>query len=102
MGLKKEYSQDKKICKVTFTIQKEIAKNFGKISLLGDFNNWDPKANIFAETGADGEYIAVIELPAGNKYRFRYLADGVHWFNENEADDEELNDFGSKNSVLKV
>ncbi|NOX17203.1 MAG: glycoside hydrolase family 13 [Chlorobi bacterium] len=102
MGLKKEYSKNQKICKVTFSIPKEIADNFGQISLVGDFNHWDPAANLFAETKSSGEYVSAVELSAENKYRFRYLADGVHWFNENEADDEEQNDFGSKNSVLVV
>ena len=47
MALKKQFSRNGKECKVTFTLPKEIMSNFSKISLVGDFNNWDPDVNLF-------------------------------------------------------
>jgi hypothetical protein len=47
MAIKKEYSKDKSVCKVTFSLPREVAMQFDEIAIVGDFNNWDPKANLF-------------------------------------------------------
>ncbi len=102
MAIRKEYSKNKEVCKVTFVLPRDIARNFKTVSLVGDFNEWNPDANKFAETEKNGDYSVTIELPAGKKYQFRYLADGVHWFNEEEADGEIQTYVGSYNSVLEL
>lgn len=103
MAIKKEYSQNNAECKVIFSLSKDLAENFNKISVIGDFNNWNPDMNLFSESESDGSYTATIFLPAHTSYQFRYLGDGVNWFNEPDADDEVDSYFeGFKNSVLKV
>ncbi len=102
MALKKEFSKNGELCKVTFIIPKEIARNFKTISLVGDFNEWNPEANLFSEKEKNGDFSVTLELPANKKYQFRYLADGVQWFNEEEADGEEITYVGSYNSVLQT
>lgn len=103
MSIKKEYSQNNAECKVTFILNKELAENFKKISVIGDFNNWNPDINLFSESESDGSYTATIFLPSNTSYQFRYLGDGVNWFNEPEADGEVDSYFkGFTNSVLKV
>jgi hypothetical protein len=103
MAIKKEYSRDKKICRVTFTLPKEICENFDEISVVGDFNNWDTHHHKFTQRNSDGSSSIEIELEAGNEYKFRYLCDGQIWLNEPEADAETITHFGdSKNSVLII
>lgn len=103
MAIKKEYSQNKAECKVTFTLSKDLADNFKRISVLGDFNNWNPDMDLFSESESDGSYTATIILQANYTYQFRYLGDGVNWFNETDADDEVDSYFqGFKNSVVNV
>jgi hypothetical protein len=68
MALKKEYSRDGGECKVTFTLPKEIMSNFSKISLVGDFNNWDPDVNLITENQADGSYSVEVILPSEHDY----------------------------------
>ena len=103
MAIKKEYSRGKKSCKVTFSIPKELGNKFEVISLVGDFNNWDPNTNIFTEIETDGTYSTTLVLPSGKHYQFRYLGDGVHWFNDDDADNEVEAYFeGSKNSVIVI
>lgn len=98
MPIKKEYSKDKATCKVTFTLPKEIAEQFDEVSLVGDFNNWDHKSNLFTKTNNT----ITIELEASKEYQFRYCGNGV-WLNESEADKHVLNPFGdSENSVIIV
>ena len=96
MAIKKEYSKDKVTCKATFTLPKEIAEQFEEVALVGDFNNWDHKANLFTKK----KNVITIELEAGKEYQFRYCGGGV-WLNESEADKHVLNPFGdSENSVV--
>ncbi len=98
MALKKEYSKDKAVCKVTFTLPKEIADKFDEVALVGDFNNWDHKANLFTK-----EINSItVELKTGKEYQFRYCGNGV-WLNESEADKHIINPFGdSENSVIII
>jgi len=101
MAIKKRYSSNQAECKVTFILAKEFADNFHTICLVGDFNNWNHDKNIFTETEADGSHSATIILPTNTSFQFRYLADGVHWFNEADADSEVESYFeGFKNSVI--
>jgi hypothetical protein len=103
MSIKREYSQNKAECKVVFILSKDFAKKFNKISVVGDFNNWSIEKNIFAETEVDGSFSATIILSTNKSYQFRYLGDGVNWFNETDAD-KEVNSYfeGSKNSVIII
>jgi len=100
MAIKKEYSKDKTACKVTFTLPKEIAEQFDEVALVGDFNNWDIKANLFS-TVKEGLRSVSVELETNKEYKFRYLADGQVWLNESDADKHVPTPFGdSENSVI--
>jgi len=101
MAIKKTYSQDKKVCQVNFTLPKEVCENFQEVSVVGDFNNWDPKANKFSQKNQNGSSSIELVLETGKEYQFKYLCDGHIWLNEPEADKECLTYFGNaKNSVL--
>lgn len=103
MAIEKKYSADKKNCRIAFTIPKEVGENFNEISLVGDFNSWDPDKNGFSKNNADGSFISEIELDAGKEYQFRYLCDGTTWLNEPDADKQEATSFGdSENSVIVI
>lgn len=103
MAIKKEYSKDKKVCRVTFTVPKEICENFKEISIVGDFNNWDPHKNKFSHKLSDGSMSIELVLETGKEHQFRYLCDGQTWLNESEADAEVLTNYGdSKNSVIVI
>ena len=79
------------------------AENVREIQVVGDFNNWDPDKNLFTENQTDGSYSVEVILPSEQEYQFRYLWDGVQWFNEPEADKQVDTYFaGSKNSVIKI
>lgn len=97
--LKKSYSKTGKSCRVTFkTDVLEEAKN---VSLLGDFNEWDPKTHCL-KPRKDGSFSLTVSLDAGKDYRFRYLVDGSNWTNETEADKLVPNQFGSRDSLITV
>lgn len=71
-----------------------------RVSVVGDFNNWDPVATPLAKRGETLR--ASVSLDIGRRYAFRYLADGGRWFNDDEADDYQGNDFGGSDSVLDL
>ena len=71
-----------------------------RIFLVGDFNNWDMAITPFAQ-GRDGIWQAVMDLPVGRDYEFRYLVDGM-WQTDLHADGWTANAFGSQNSIVSA
>ncbi len=58
----------------------------GPVSVVGDFNGWDPYAHPM-RLGDDGRYSVTIAIPQGEAFAFRYLADGGRWFDDDHADE---------------
>lgn len=98
--LKKTYAKNGKSCRVTFKIDGEDA-GAEKIAVLGDFNEWDPKAHLLKQR-KDGTFSVTLSLDAGQEYRFRYLLDGSEWSNDDQADELVPNVFGSRDSLLSL
>ena len=97
--LKKQYSKTKPTCKVTFTLAKEAIEGADSVTVLGEFNNWNPALGIPMKlTGA--EFKTVIELPTGRDYQFRYLGSNGVWENDWAADDYIEAPFNVSNSVV--
>ena len=101
MAINKAYLNDRKICKVTFTLPDYFEESFEHASVVGEFNNWDANANRLGKNKKNGLYSAEIELEGGKEYRFRYVVDSKTWINDSEADRFEPTPFGgSENCVL--
>lgn len=69
------------------------------LTVVGDFNQWNPTANPF-ERHSNGHYATTLVLDADRRYAFRYLCSNGRWLNEGFADAFETNGFGTDNSVL--
>jgi 1,4-alpha-glucan branching enzyme len=63
------------------------------VAVCGEFNDWVATAHPMTRQD-DGSYLAVIVLPCGRRWRFRYLLDGQRWENDSAANDYEPNQFG--------
>jgi 1,4-alpha-glucan branching enzyme len=87
----KEYAQ------VTFTIPNTLWAD--QIYLVGDFNDWDRTAHPLRHD-RDGNWTITVDLEAGRAYQFRYLIDGTHWTNDNQADAYVHNPYGSDNFMV--
>ncbi len=96
--LQKSFTPKRTICKVTFTIPIEWAEK--KVHLVGDFNEWDLKADKLEKKKDTWEI--TMRLKPETKYRFKYLIDGEKWQNDNSADDYVPNEFGTEDSVVEV
>lgn len=97
--LKKQYTKDKKTCKVTFALPDEV--NASDVQLHGEFTKW-AKNPVKMKRYKDGNFKASVTLKTGKKYRFRYQLDGERWENDWEADAYAPNEFGTEDSVVKV
>jgi 1,4-alpha-glucan branching enzyme len=69
------------------------------ISVVGDFNQWDPSAHPLRQA-SDGTYQATVTLAADRRYAFRYLSHGGKWFQEGFADDLAPGPVGGYNSIV--
>jgi 1,4-alpha-glucan branching enzyme len=57
----------------------------GTVSVVGNFNDWNPYAHPLRKRG-NGVRSAVVTLPAGTTLHFRYLAEGGVWFDDDTAE----------------
>jgi 1,4-alpha-glucan branching enzyme len=87
---------------VTFKLPGIAASDAQGVSLVGDFNDWDIRANRMKRL-KNGDYAIKLNLEPGKDYQFRYLIDESRWENDWNADGYVKNPFGdSDNSVVKV
>ncbi len=87
---------------MTFRLPEEAASDADKVSLVGDFNNWNENATQL-ERLKSGEFKTIVELEPGNEYQYRYLIDGEKWENDWDADKYVPNPYGDgENSVVVV
>ncbi len=80
--------------KVTFSLP--TGEPAGAVSVVGDFNNWDPSAHPLRPR-SNQTRSASVTVPKGSTLRFRYLAEGGLWF-----DDETIALVEGGNSILAV
>jgi 1,4-alpha-glucan branching enzyme len=86
---------DSDALKVTFAVPVEV----GPVSVVGDFNAWDPESTPL-KTRSNGTRSAVLRLPLGGCYRFRYLATDGRFFDDESADAYEANGYGDTHGLL--
>jgi 1,4-alpha-glucan branching enzyme len=67
-----------------------------QVSLAGDFNNWDTKANPMHK-GSDGVWHLAVALAPG-RHEYRFFADEI-WSNDPAAQEKVANSLGTENSV---
>ncbi|MGW6862920.1 isoamylase early set domain-containing protein [Streptomyces sp. NPDC054901] len=67
---------------VTFVLPADTPP--GPVSVVGDFNNWQPGIHTLAPR-KDGNRAVTVALPAASTHSFRYLAAGDYWFNDDNA-----------------
>jgi hypothetical protein len=69
--------------KITFALPDDELD--GRVSVVGDFNEWTPGVHILAKRG-NGTRSVAVSLPKNATHRFRYLGEGGRWFDDPDAD----------------
>ncbi len=72
----------------------------GEVAVVGDFNGWDPTTDPLQRS--DDWLRATVVVAPGERYRFRYLAEGGRWFNDSEVGVYEPNGMGDENCLLDL
>jgi len=101
--LKKQYLKSRDIYKVTFILAKNEQPDYPitTVNLVADFNDWSFTKNPL-ELLKNGDWKTTVELEPGKKYEFRYLLNNEKWYNEWDADEYILGDFGKDNCVVEL
>lgn len=68
--------------RVTFVLPADAPA--GPVSVVGNFNDWNPFAHPLRRR-ANGTRSAAVTVPSGTTLHFRYLGDGGVWFDEDMA-----------------
>ncbi len=86
--------------RITFELPAGIAEQ--RVSVVGDFNDWDPERHPMKLDPKRGVWTTAISFKPGTVHEFRYFIDGDRWANEDEADRVTPTPYFSENSVLEV
>jgi anti-sigma factor RsiW len=70
-----------------------------RVSVVGDFNGWDPLATPLEKAGQ--VFRAVVPLPPG-RYEYQFVVDGETWLVDPAAHRTVDDGFGGRNGVLEV
>ena len=97
--IKKHTSKKSSQVKVTFVLPGDHPH--GNVSVVGDFNGWNPTANPFAKR-SNNTFSTAVNVETGARHAFRYITEDGQWLNDDEADGFEHTPFGSVNCVLET
>jgi 1,4-alpha-glucan branching enzyme len=78
--VKREIKKD--TVQLTFVLPQEAPG--GRVSVVGDFNEWTPGVHTLVKR-SNGTRSVKVPVKPGASYRFRYLAEGGVWFDEPAA-----------------
>ena len=84
--------------KVTFVIPNDPSQ--GKVSVVGDFNDWQEGATTLVKRSNDTRSASVVLDPG--RHQFRYCTEDGVWFDDPEADAYEPNEVGGHNCIVEV
>ena len=71
------------------------------VAIAGDFNGWNPQANILEDTDGDGIWTGTLKLEPG-RYEYMFVLDGEKWFPDPNALRYVKDGFGNKNAILEI
>lgn len=95
--IKRETAKKGNQVKVTFVVPDN--PDLPRISVVGDFNDWDPNAHKLMRRSNKTRSVSLL-LDTGSQYAFRYCTDAGEWFNDEAADGYADNEHGTQNSLL--
>jgi 1,4-alpha-glucan branching enzyme len=72
------------------------------VSVVGDWNSWNPEADILSDPDGDGIWEIRIRLDKNNEYRYQFLINGRDWIPDPASPLQVDDGFGGINSVLEI
>ena len=96
--IRKQMDCKKQQVLVTFDLPASIWAD--DITVIGDFNNWDPKAHPLSQSRRNEGWHITLTLEPNQTYRFCYLIDGQRWCNDSQADAWSATEDGRPCSII--
>jgi AMP-activated protein kinase-like protein len=81
-------------------VELRLAAPASSVSVVGDFNDWDPSGTPLRPTGRSGVWSVELRLKPG-RYHYTFLIDGKRWAGD-PSEPQVASDFGAPMSVLTV
>lgn len=78
-----------------------VAPNASSVSVVGDFNDWDPMATPLREAAGAGVWTITVPLSAG-RHQYVFMVNGSRWTPDPAAPLAVEDSFGMPNSVITV
>lgn len=75
--------------------------NAQTVSLVGDFNSWEPSECKLSDPDGDGTWTVEVPLKPG-RYQYGFIVDGSKWATDPDAERYAVDGFGSKNAIVKI
>jgi 1,4-alpha-glucan branching enzyme len=73
-----------------------------KVSVVGDWNDWEPQANPLRDENGDGIWETKVRIPKEGEYQYQFLINGERWVPDPNAPIQVEDGFGGTNSVLDI
>jgi 1,4-alpha-glucan branching enzyme len=83
--------------KVTFALPVDELDQ--AVSVVGDFNDWDPYAHPLKKR-SNGTRSVSVELAPGRAFRFKYLAEDGSWLVDPEAEQVANDEYGTVDCLI--
>ena len=71
------------------------------VAIAGDFNGWNPQANLLEDPEGDGIWTGILRLEPG-RYEYMFVLDGEKWFPDPNALRYVKDGFGNRNAILEI
>ena len=71
------------------------------VAITGDFNSWDPQANLLEDPEGDGIWTGTLKLEPG-RYEYMFVLDGEKWLPDPNALRYVKDGFGNRNAILEI
>ncbi|RPJ07184.1 MAG: hypothetical protein EHM28_08055 [Spirochaetaceae bacterium] len=84
---------------VRFTL---TAPGAQQVSVVGDWNGWDPATHVLSDPNNDGVWEVEIPLQRNKEYRYQFNINGDLWIPDPGSSLQVDDGFGGKNSVLGI
>jgi hypothetical protein len=78
-----------------------VAPHASSVALVGDFNNWDPKATPLRAASTGGVWSVEVPIQPG-RHLYAFIVDGTAWRPDPAAPQASGEDYGEPNSALTV
>lgn len=78
-----------------------VAREPARVSLVGDFNGWDPEALPMVRRPGEDTWTVHVRVPPG-RHLYAFVVDGSRWITDPQAPVSPDDDFGVRKSVLVV